>query len=116
MDEKAKKEEPDYGLVVIESGPFAGWLGEYDDDEGRRRIVYPLHPFNACPYALVTKIRDLTPEERKRYERGERAVIAGRSERLVAGAYDEPGWSTGESAGGMLDSVTRDVQGRRAPG
>ena len=69
-----------YGLVMITSGPFKGWVGQYDDNDEETGcyIVYPLYPVDCCPYKLYrsTSIRTLTGDELEYAERRERSLHA----------------------------------------
>jgi hypothetical protein len=50
---RVRPESVGYGAVVVTSGPHKGRIGEYDDDEGTKAIVYFGSPLFASGYHLI---------------------------------------------------------------
>lgn len=45
----------DYGAVRILAGPYKGRVGYYDDDDGKKAIVYLGEPFNSTIAFVLTR-------------------------------------------------------------
>ena len=63
-------EEPEFGAVVFIGGKYKDQLGYYDDDEGKKAIVYLGVPFQSASVMVATKhIRNVTALEHERFKR-----------------------------------------------
>jgi len=60
VQKRARSDVTDYGIVVVTSGPHKGRIGEFDDDQGTKGIVYFGSLFFA-PSCHLIPIRFLSP-------------------------------------------------------